>query len=566
MGMKLSRRDLLKLGAMAGAGALFLPKKFAYAQASPPLTPFVDPLPIPPVITPGTATVNIAMKQFQKKLHRDLPATTLWGYNGLYVGPTFETRSGTPISVQWQNNLPSTHFLPIDHTIHGAESSVPDVRTVVHLHGAKVHPDSDGYPEAWFTNGFAKTGPSFKNKTYHYPNDQAAMQLWYHDHALGITRLNVLAGLAGMYFIRDSHEDFLSIPKGKYEVPLLIQDRFFNADGSLDYPVQDPGVAPPIPPIWIPEFFGDTALVNGKIFPFLNVEPRKYRFRVLNACNARFLHMTLVNSKDAREALPFIQIGSDQGFLPRPVTLSDVLMGPAERYDIVIDFTGKAGKSFTLMNDGPSPFPGGGGPDLPKIMQFRVNLPLSSQDHALPSTLGSVSLLDPSRADNTRQLVLAEFDDPTTGDPIEGMLGTTSLGGLHWSSRVTEDPRAGDTEVWELYNTTTDAHPIHVHLVRFQVLNRQKFDLNRFQSTGEIRFLAPPEAPAANERPAWKDVVKAFPGDPDNGFGVVTRIIQKFELPNGISIPRGEVFQYVWHCHILEHEDNDMMRPMNVQP
>jgi spore coat protein A len=564
--MKLSRRDLLRLGAITGAGALLLPRKFAFAQASPTLTPFVDPLPIPPVITPGSGTVDIHMTQLKQKLHRDLPSTKLWGYNGIYPGPTFETRSGRPISVQWLNDLPSQHFLPIDHTIHGAESTVPDVRTVVHLHGAKVLGDSDGYPEAWFTNGFAQTGPFFSNRVYRYPNDQDSMMLWYHDHGLGITRLNVMAGLAGMYFVRDTVEDALPIPKGRYEVPLMIQDRLFNPDGSLLYPVQDPGVSPPIPPVWIPEFFGDTALVNGKVFPYLEVEPRKYRFRMLNACNARFLHMTLANSRDPRETLVFHQIGADQGFLPKPVTLGDLLMAPAERYDIVIDFTGKAGKSFTLANDAPSPFPGGGGPDLPQIMQFRVTRPLSQADHALPTSLAPVPLLDPNHCAQTRQLLLSEDDDPTTGDPIEGMLGTVAAGPLHWSTPVTENPRTNTTEVWELYNVTTDGHPIHVHLVRFQVLNRQKFDLNLFQSTGKIKFIAPPEAPGANERPAWKDVVKAFPGDPDNGVGLVTRIIQKFELPNGLSAPPQGVPPYVWHCHILEHEDNDMMRPYNLLP
>jgi spore coat protein A len=564
--MKLSRRDLLRLGAITGAGALLLPKKLVFAQASPTLTPFVDPLPIPPVLRPGSGVTDVHMRQFSQKLHRDLPPTKLWGYNGVYPGPTIEARAGTPVSIQWLNDLPSHHFLPIDHTIHGAESNVPDVRTVVHLHGAKVLGDSDGYPEAWFTNNFAQTGPSFSNRVYRYPNDQDAMMLWYHDHGLGITRLNVMAGLAGMYFVRDEAEDALAIPKGKYEVPLMIQDRLFNADGSLDYPVQDPGVSPPIPPIWIPEFFGDTAVVNGKVFPYLEVEPRKYRFRMLNACNARFLHMTLVNGRDSHETLPFIQIGADQGFLPRPVTLADLFMAPAERFDVVIDFTGKSGKSFVLTNDAPSPFPGGGGPDLPQILQFRVTRPLAQPDHALPSSLVPVPLLDPARARQTRKLLLSEDDDPTTGDPIEGMLGTVAAGPLHWSSPITEDPRTNTTEVWELYNVTTDGHPIHVHLVRFQILNRQKFDLNRFQATGQIQFIAPPEAPAANERPAWKDVAKALPGDPDNGVGVVTRIIQKFELPNGASAPPQGVPPYVWHCHILEHEDNDMMRPYNLLP
>ena len=321
---------------------------------------------------------------------------------------------------------------------------------------------------------------------------------------------------------------------------------------------------PPIPPLWIPEFFGDTALVNGKVFPYLEVEPRKYRFRMLNACNARFLHMTLVNNHDPHHLLPLYQIGADQGFLRHPITLQDLLMGPAERFDVVIDFKGQGGKTFTLRNDAPSPFPGGGAPEIPQIMQFRVTLPLSQPDQPLPAVLAPVPLLDPRDADRTRRLLLAEADDPTTGDPIVGLLGTAEAGGLHWSDVVTEDPRAGSTEIWEFLNTTTDGHPIHVHLVRFQVLNRQKFDLNVFQSTGKINLIGPPDAPAANERPAWKDVVKAFPGDPDNGIGYITRVIQKFDLPRGGPIPPHSALRYVWHCHILEHEDNDMMRPYDV--
>ena len=242
--MKLNRRDIIRLGALAGAGAFFFPKNFALAQSSPTLTPFVDPLPIPPVL-PSAAAYTVHMQQIHQKLHRDLPATRLWGYNGRYLGPTFETRTGSPISVEWRNELPDRHFLPIDHTLHGAETSLPDVRTVVHLHGAKVLPDSDGYPEAWYTNGYHETGPSFSNRVYHYPNDQAAMMLWYHDHALGMTRLNVYSGLVGMYFVRDAVEDSLALPKGRYEVPLMFQDRLFNADGSLNYPVQDPGSCPP---------------------------------------------------------------------------------------------------------------------------------------------------------------------------------------------------------------------------------------------------------------------------------------------------------------------------------
>ena len=189
----------------------------------------------------GTPFFSVTMQPFRQKLHRDLPPTPLWGYNAQFPGPTFETRRGRPIDVLWRNNLPNRHLLQdaIDYTLHGDEPDQPVVRTVVHLHGAKVQPDSDGYPEAWFTNGFADTGPSFENRVYHYPNDQQATTLWYHDHALGTTRLNVIAGLTGFYFIRDNEEDVLNLPSGEFEIPLMIQDRAFNADGSLFYPVQD---------------------------------------------------------------------------------------------------------------------------------------------------------------------------------------------------------------------------------------------------------------------------------------------------------------------------------------
>jgi spore coat protein A len=191
-------------------------------------------------------------------------------------------------------------------------------------------------------------------------------------------------------------------------------------------------------------------------------------------------------------------------------------------------------------------------------------LPLTQADHPLPTTLAPVELLDPRDAVQTRRLLLSEVDDATTGDPIIGQLGTIDGGPMRWSDPPTEEPRAGTTEVWEMYNATTDGHPKHVHLVRFQILNRQTFDLNVFQSTGKIQFIGPPVAPDPNERPAWKDVVKVFPGDPSNGIGRVTRIIHNFELPRNVDVRSGSVQEYVWHCHILEHEDNEMMRPLNV--
>jgi spore coat protein A, manganese oxidase len=569
----MQRRTFLKLmsgsagvATVMGSGAmsLLLPARRAEGQSfGESLTKFVDSLPIPPVIRPSTYVdgkplFKVTMRQFRQKLHRDLPPTRLWGYNSLYPGPTFEARQGTPIAVQWINDLPAKHLLPIDTTLHGDEAPTPEVRTVVHLHGHKVLPKSDGYPEAWFTNGFVQTGPFFKNKTYHYPNDQAATQLWYHDHALGTTRLNIYSGLAGFYFIRDDVEDDLNLPSGEYEIPLMIQDRFFNADGSLLYPVVDTGgdPDPEVPIIWIPEFFGDTVLVNGKVWPYLEVEPRKYRFRILNGSNARFYHLTLNESFSHGVGTGslgpvFNQIGTDGGFLPAPVPLTELTIGPAERFDVIIDFSGADGKCFVLNNDAKAPFPDGEDIIPTDVMLFKVTKSLSGPDQSsLPNSLAPVPLLHPSSAVKTRDLVLSELDsaDPF-GNPIVGLINAP------WEDPVTETPDAGSVEVWRLINTTEDAHPIHVHLVEFQILDRQPFDASQYPD--RLVFTGPRVRPPLNERPAFKDTVKAFPGD-------VTRIIAKFDLPTGTPIHPGERFRYVLHCHILEHEDNDMMRPYDV--
>lgn len=578
------RRRLLKIGGavgMSGAvgGTAVLTALFPHEghtqghhhRTPPPpdgtaakwITKFVDPLPMPSTITTN-ATLNgvpfydVRMKPLRQKLHRDLLPTYLWGYNGLYPGPTFEVRRGQPIAVKWENNLPGTHFLPIDTTIHGAEPNIPSVRTVTHLHGSKTLPPSDGYPEAWFTNGFAQTGPFFETQVYNYPNDQQATTLWYHDHALGITRLNVYAGLGGgLYLIRDDHEDSLGLPSGRYEIPLVIQDRFFNSDGSLLYPVEDNGgdPNPDVPPIWIPEFFGDTVLVNGKVWPYLEVEPRKYRFRILNGSNARFYHMTLQESTVTGQQLGrpgpvFHQIGSDGGLLPAPVTRTDLLMAPAERIDVVVDFSHFAGKTFVLTNDGPAPYPDGGEVVPPDVMVFRVNQPLQGTDRSrLPATLNTIPLYNP-RGVPTRDLVLSELD---SADPYDNPI-MAMINGVHWDAPVTENPKAGSIEVWRILNTTGDGHPIHVHLVQFQVLDRQALDTNQYPN---LVPTGPVTQPPAYERPAWKDTIVSLPG-------TVTRIIAKYDLPTGTRVHHGDKFRYVYHCHILEHEENEMMRPYDV--
>jgi spore coat protein A len=585
-----SRRDLLKIGALAGASAVIpwrdvlaqtgtLPQKrkmpwrdpvslstqsvwskhpihhMGFQATSPTLARYVDPLPIPNVIKAAAGTTTqISMSAFQQKLHRDMPATPLWGYNGTFPGPTIEVRSGSPVKIKWTSQLPTKHFLPVDTSIHGAESTFPEVRSVVHLHGIKVMPDSDGYPEAWFTSD-GKTGPSFKSHVYQYPNDQQACHLWYHDHSLGITRLNVYTGLAGMYIIRDEVEDSLNLPKGNYEIPLLIQDRMFNADGSLLYPTAEGGTHP----YWIPEFFGDNVLVNGKVAPYLEVEPRKYRFRMLNGSNARFYHLTLTESDAAGNpngnvGPAFTQIGTDGGLLGRPVRLNELLIAPAERFDIVIDFAGLDGKSFVILNDGAAPYPGGGEAVPLEVMQFRVTKKLVARDtSAVPARLNPQAIdINPKSAVRERNLVMTEQDRESDGFPIIALLDNKS-----WDDPVTENPKLNTTEIWSLVNATGDAHPKHIHLVQFQVLERRPFDVDVYAQTGNIVFTGPAIAPDPNERNAYKDVVKSYPG-------TVTKLIMPFELPKSAKIIPGKRYRYVWHCHVLEHEDNEMMRPYDV--
>ncbi len=251
------------------------------------------------------------------------------------------------------------HFLPIDHRLHGADAGKPEVRTVVHVHGAKTPPESDGWPEDWFVSG--------KSATYTYPNNQDPAMLWYHDHAMGINRLNIYAGLAGAFLIRDAKEDALNLPKGRFEMPLVLCDRFLLRDGSLDYPESGEPESP-----WVPEVFGNIMTVNGKVTPYLDVEPRKYRFRVLNASNGRFYHLSLSNGQS------FQQIGTDQGLLPAPIQVPDFVLAPGERVDLVIDFKDSLGAQIVLNNDA---FP---------MMQFRVGRVKTADPSSLPAALRPV--------------------------------------------------------------------------------------------------------------------------------------------------------------------------------
>jgi spore coat protein A, manganese oxidase len=568
----LTRRRLLRRGIYTAAG-LSLQKGapvLGQAMASPApvrstvkLPRYIDPLPIPSIIRSTgkpDEVIDIEMRQFQQKVHRDLPPTTLWGYNGSWPGPTIEARSGQPLNINWVSKLPTTHILPIDHSIHGAESSIPAVRNVAHIHGACVLPDDDGYPESWFTaqGEHGPHGPKFNPRPSSYPNCQHSATLWYHDHCLGITRLNVYAGLAGFYLIRDEAEKALNLPEGEFEIPLMLQDRLFHHDGSLFYPKVVNG--PREHPIWIQEFYGDYNCVNGMVTPFLEVEPRKYRFRILNAANARFYHLRMYNSDETGKVLnesfdvpSFQQIGSDGGLLPSPLELHYLLLGPGERFDVVIDFSGCEGKFFSLVNDAPAPYTMGGQYLAEDVMLFKVTKSLSSKDTAtVPDSLIPFETLNPTFATRERLLLVSEKERPSDGYVITGLLGNA-----RWHEPITEDPKAGSTEIWSFVNITGDVHPLHVHLVQFQVLNRQTFDVQTYQQTGKLVFTGRPMAPERNERPAHKDTIKSYPG-------YVTRIIQRFDLPQGTPVTPGQEFLYVWHCHILEHEDNEMMRPYKV--
>ena len=355
----ITRREFIKYTAVAGAattipgalklaGAMAKPRSIA---ATPALAPWVDEMPAPGVYTPvgthtnGAPLYEVAMSQATQQLHRDLPATAIWGYGGATPGNTFVVRTGGPIAVKWVDNLPATHLLAasIDRTLPGI-AGLADVRTTVHLHGSEVDAQYDGGPFSWFPPG--------ESRIYEYENVQQASTLWYHDHALGITRLNVVAGLAGFYLIFDDVEDSLNLPKLPYDMGIVFQDRTFTAGGAFDYPTV--GNVPAVHPQWVPEFFGDTIMVNGKITPYLRVEPRRYRIRFLDGSQARFYNMSLSNG------MSFFIIASEGGLFAAPVEQKQLLISPGERYEAVVDFTGLAGQTLYIQNDAPAPFPGGG--------------------------------------------------------------------------------------------------------------------------------------------------------------------------------------------------------------
>ena len=480
------------------------------------LTPFVDSLPLPKRIRAGHGTVPIVMREVHAKVHRDLPPTRLWTYteaadhSASAAAPLIEARSRQPLHVEWINQLPKQHFLPIDFSLHGCGRDLPEVRAVTHLHGARVPSKDDGYPTDWFVSGTSRVCT--------YPLEQEATALWYHDHAMGLNRLNTYAGMFGMVLVRDEVEDALNLPQGPYELPLILADRLMTADGQIFYPTSGDPEHP-----WVPEFYGDAVLINGKISPYVDVEPRLYRLRILNAANSRFFSMALSNGE------PLHVIGGDQGLLAAPVSRKTVLLAPAERLDILVDFSGAAGQQVQLVTG------------VVAMMQFRVAGSAMGAATKIPTALRSMAALPEASAVVTRTITLDEIQDKVQ-NPMMMLLNRK-----HWHEPVTERPKLNTAEIWEFVNLTEDTHPMHLHLVRFQILDRRTFDVFQYQIYKKLRYLNEAMKPEPQEQ-GWKDVVQCPPG-------MITRIIVRFE---------GYAGKYLYHCHVLEHEAKDMMRPFEV--
>jgi FtsP/CotA-like multicopper oxidase with cupredoxin domain len=718
---------------------------------------FVDPLPLlNGRRVSGSGTVKVDMAEFQQKV---LPAsvyaglrapfrngTFLWGYDVGGNGPswparTIEARQNVPTTAVYTNSLKNTflqNLLTVDQALHWADplgttkefncvNGPPlappclqpyagPIPTTVHLHGAEVPSAFDGHPDTWFTPNLGLTGPSFVSNTYHYGNTQEATALWFHDHALGTVRTNVYSGLAGFYLIRDGRDSGaannpITLPSGPQEIELMIQDRQFDTNGQLLFPDGTPADnptglngGPPNPdhhPFWVPEFFGDVMTVNGKSWPTLTVQPRRYRFRVLNANNARFLILQMFNQagldmhKNGPPGPPIWQIGSDGGLFDDPVKLDDpangpdacagspignnvdttagskcLFLAPAERADIIIDFAGQAGKTFTLKNFAVIPFPSGGpvgfgAPDATSdglVMQFKVGpAPSNSKDNTFdPASprhppLRGTPIVDIKPADNRRapdqlrQLILVEEEgsdenggSPEPGSPLDpGGPMESLINNTKWNGNIegtttpvpgstpngdgltaTETPRVGSTEIWEVANLTVDAHPLHIHLIQFQVISRQTFDVDTYLNDwiaafpggtfngfsfppgtyipgfgpprpydvpnaagalgGNLNFDDPkyteqgacaggacPSTPPDAIDAGWKDTIKMFPG-------AITRIAVRW-APQDVPVKGVRAGQntfpfdpttggpgYVDHCHILDHEDNEFMRPLLI--
>lgn len=554
--------------------------------------------------TPGGNEYEITAREAEVQMLPDCyPKTKVFAYGGRTLGlgetdptvafsspgPSFEMTRGTPAHVQWINDIQGEHLFAVDPTLHWANpnnyqdppqgpfSEPPPIDAkwqspvpiVTHVHGLEVAPDSDGAPEAWFTRDWLKTGTQFKSKISLYPNSQPATTLWYHDHALGITRLNVYAGLSGMYIIRDNDAEIAAkLPDRAHEMPLVIQDRSFNLDGSLNYPKD----ASEHHPYWSSYFYGETMLVNGKVWPKMTVERARYRFRVLNGANSRSFSLSLTHS------LPFTVIGSDGGYLAAPADTQTLELAPGERADVVIDFSSlAAGDSVILNNTGED------------IVKFEVPSTATAAPDAAASSDPTCSLTPSASSDSKLPLCFPNglnqhtVEDELASPPdskrtvtlIDASGHAMLLNGQMFDGDVSETPQLGTTEDWDIVNTTSGDHPIHLHLVQFKLLQRRTITeeylrqwnaengtdlpLHHAPKNPEVdAFLTGDTLPIHVAESGWKDTVVV----PANS---VTTIRVRWSPQDAAEFPfdptQGKA-SYVWHCHMLEHEDNEMMRPL----
>ncbi|MFC6734047.1 multicopper oxidase family protein [Haladaptatus sp. DYSN1] len=535
---EVTRRRVLQAGTALGlSGTILNSIAPARAQPSPNLEKFVEPVPIPSAKAPdgkrnGADYHHIKLEEFDHSFHPDLADTTLWGFDGQFPGPLIEGNTHERLAVEFDNSaLPDDHLLSVDERVNGTnpddypdyDGPVPEVRTVTHFHGLNIEPESDGKAEAW-TSPDGVEGPLFAQSVHEIPNRQSRMTSTYHDHALGITRLNNYAGLVGFYFIRSEQEEKMNLPSDEYEIPLLFQDKAFEEDGALHYPES-----------FEPNVSGDTAVVNGTAWPYLEVEPRRYRFRLVNQSNGRTFNMRLSND-DGTGAPQVHQFAPDQGFLESVVSigpegdLDSLTLAPFERADVIVDFSEFAGETFTLTNDAEFPYEGeNAGSNLPELLQVRVTDPAEKpeDDSAEPAEL------DLPGGTTFREQAAKETRHMTLNMNMTGELDTHLLNNAHWNDEdAVVYPQLGSTEIWEFENMTHHTHPIHMHLVGFEVIGRGP------DGTAE---------PLPNER-GDKDVVRVNPDE-------TVRIITTFENFAG---------RYPWHCHILEHEDQEMMLPFEV--
>jgi spore coat protein A len=560
----MTRRRFLQYGAGAGA-ALALPWAARTPASAAPglkLTKYLEPVPLPGagivVATPsGPNEYSFVQREISRQLHPQLPPTPLWAYDdgsGLEgqagsFGMAVVGHSGTALDVSFENRLPATYppWIPVDTRLTPLGD---EVRLMTHLHGGFVAAASDGNP-AVTPDGFGHGD----TQTVHYTNQQPQMpaeMLWFHDHGLGATRLNVFAGLAAGYILYDEFDtgrpdNANGLPSGPYEIPLVVQDRQFNADGTFLYPTSEISGA-----TWIGEYFGDVMLVNGKVWPFLEVEPRLYRFRILNGCNARILNLDVGGAR-------MWQIGAEGGMWDQPVPVAQLVLAPAERADVLVDFSQIPTRTTHMKNSKPPSPVSNPAPPLAAVMQIRVGR-TTPVPPSIPTTLVGGRMADLPDPVTTRYITLNEID-------VDEPTWFLNLNGVHFEDGLaTETPPVGTVEDWVYVNVTGDTHPMHTHLVTFQVVGRTPFDAAAYEEAYEgpngvpggidpIPFATGPMlAPDQTER-GFKDTVKANPG-------YFTTIRAKFDLPTGLTAPQS----YVHHCHIVEHEDNDMMRPFTVVP